>query len=102
MSAGPDGSIAIGKGLAIPEGFALGEEDWKALAFMDGFDCDSIWNATSNVRGALYACANGMANGGNVWLFLPRTFASGSSMGAEREAEEAIGKTKYRCIAPRV
>ncbi|MDE2973999.1 MAG: hypothetical protein OXU64_04625 [Gemmatimonadota bacterium] len=43
VSAGPDGSVAIGKGLAIPEGFALGEEDWKALAFMDGFDCTSIW-----------------------------------------------------------
>ena len=43
VSAGPDGSIAIGRGLAIPEGFALGEEDWKALAFMDGFDCTSIW-----------------------------------------------------------
>ena len=43
VSARSDGSIAIGKGLAIPEGFALGEEDWKALAFMDGFDCDSIW-----------------------------------------------------------
>ncbi len=43
VSAGPDGSVAIGKGLAIPEGFALGEEDRKALAFMDGFDCTSIW-----------------------------------------------------------
>ena len=44
VSAGPDGSIAIGKGLTIPEGFALGEEDWKALAFMEGFDCYSIWD----------------------------------------------------------
>ena len=43
MSAGPDGSVAIAKGLAIPEGFALGEEDWKVLAFINGFDCDSIW-----------------------------------------------------------
>ena len=44
VSAGPDGSIVIGKGLAVPEGFALGEEDWQALASMEGFDCYSIWD----------------------------------------------------------
>ena len=47
VSASPDGSIVIGKGLAAPEdskGFALGEEDWEALASMEGFDCYSIWD----------------------------------------------------------
>ena len=43
VSAGPDGSIAIGKGLAIPEGFALGEEDRRALASEDGYDCRTLW-----------------------------------------------------------
>ncbi len=43
VSAGPDGSIAMGKGLAIPEGFALGEEDWRALASEDGYDCRTLW-----------------------------------------------------------
>ena len=44
VSAGPDGSITIGKGLAIPEGFALGEEDWRGLAFgEDDFECRSLW-----------------------------------------------------------
>ena len=44
VSASPDGSVVIGKGLAVPEGFTLGEEDWEALAFMEGFDCYSIWD----------------------------------------------------------
>ena len=57
VSAGPDGSIAIGKGLAIPEGFALGEEDWKALAFEDSFDCRSIWECYSKCPwGSLCVC----------------------------------------------
>ena len=43
VSARSDGSIAIGKGLAIPEGFALGEEDWRALASEDGYDCRTLW-----------------------------------------------------------
>ncbi len=43
VSAGPDGSITIGKGLAIPEGFALGEEDWRALASEDGYECRTLW-----------------------------------------------------------
>ena len=44
VSVGPDSSIVIGNALAASEGFALGEEDWKALAFMEGFDCYSIWD----------------------------------------------------------
>ena len=44
VSASPDGSIVIGKALAVPEGFTLGEEDWEALAVMNNFECYSIWD----------------------------------------------------------
>jgi len=66
VSAGPDGSITIGKGLAIPGASLSARRTGGPWRPRTATSAARYGNATANVRGAVYACANGMANGGNV------------------------------------